>query len=247
MWRAGCCLLLRVAVGCQRRVSRWHLGSLWAEPPLICRRMCFNRKVNPVRTCARSLLPGPGGGTARPGSELLCKRRAPGAPRGARGGSAALAAPSISAPGSAPLLVRLFVCLVFVRSSPARSQRISELCQNSAFQPKCWLTSRAQAGSPAQVWGPRAAAGGSAQGQPTLRAPLCQGTPDPSGSAGNSKSRLKNPKERDLRHAFHKLTDWFCVSASLAFVCKSGHLSGILGMERNVEAPGRRVAVAVMG
>lgn len=43
-WRAGCCLLLGMAVGWQRRVIWWYLGSLRAEPPLICRRMCFNRK-----------------------------------------------------------------------------------------------------------------------------------------------------------------------------------------------------------
>lgn len=49
-------MLLGMAVGWQRRVTWWYLGSLRAEPPLICRRMCFNRK-NKSCLYLRSLAP----------------------------------------------------------------------------------------------------------------------------------------------------------------------------------------------
>lgn len=71
-WRPGCCFLLGMAVGWQRRVSWCYLGSLRAEPPLICRRMCFNRK-NKSCPYLRSLAPA--------GAKSQRRLRAPAAPR----------------------------------------------------------------------------------------------------------------------------------------------------------------------
>lgn len=188
-----------MAVGWHRRVSPWYLSSLCSEPPLICRRMCFNRK-NQSCPYLRSLAPagaewqrwpaGSGhrqrpkqrhcsvGGScaspAEPGGSVWRLRAQPQPRPRFCNAISALRAQRCSPALPAPLFARLLG--VFAGA-------FGELRQNSAFSHKCSL---ALAGSPGTALGTALAPGGSTKENLRCASP-CRGPLDPVGAAGNPK------------------------------------------------------------